>query len=537
MSRSLVLGLVVAAAFGLWSSVEGAEPAFNADFSTGFRSDAFDCDSVVNGGAGAAFSAVAYAQLTSENNETVGTPDEAGAQGWTVSIAAENLMIDTITLEGTDAQPALAGGFEQTEVSPPEGLPNENGDECTGLTGAVSAVVLSLTKPVTLDPEGTADIAVMDVSGQFPANQDESLPVRLLFADGCKGSGQPVLNKVTFKGSTLFPTKGECAFTLFVPPPPPSACHDDGVPAVLYFRTSNDTVEDVGTTYADAPADYDCSEIDVASTILREIAAPSPLEDEIYVGLSENITTGDPPAGAQGWTISVSVDGPDVTLVTDSVTLVGTVAEGALAGGFEQTEAVDPLAEPGGDIVGAQGQGAVSAVVLHLTKPVTLEPVGSATILLMTVAADREPVDPSDTIVVTMKALNGLKGSGQPVQNKATIAGQTVFMKWAAPTELVLARPAGPQVDNFIRCDANDDGKNDIADSIYIINELYRGGPPTACPDAADCNDDEMVDLSDAIYGIEYQFLSGDPPPAPFPGCGADDDQTEASCPKDSTSC
>jgi hypothetical protein len=93
------------------------------------------------------------------------------------------------------------------------------------------------------------------------------------------------------------------------------------------------------------------------------------------------------------------------------------------------------------------------------------------------------------------------------------------------------------EIGNFIRCDPNNDGRSNIADAVWLVNELFRSGPATECPDAADCNDDELIDLSDAAYAVAYRFQDGAAPPPPFPDCGGDDDQTEASCPAGTTRC
>jgi len=66
--------------------------------------------------------------------------------------------------------------------------------------------------------------------------------------------------------------------------------------------------------------------------------------------------------------------------------------------------------------------------------------------------------------------------------------------------------------------DANGDGRLDIADGIYILNWLFRGGPPLPCEKAGDANGDCVLDSSDAVYIIEYQFLDG-PPPVYGVGC------------------
>jgi hypothetical protein len=65
----------------------------------------------------------------------------------------------------------------------------------------------------------------------------------------------------------------------------------------------------------------------------------------------------------------------------------------------------------------------------------------------------------------------------------------------------------------FIPGDANCDGRLDIADGIWVLNYLFRQGPPPCCECAADANNDTVLDASDAVYIIEYQFLDGDPPP------------------------
>ncbi len=75
---------------------------------------------------------------------------------------------------------------------------------------------------------------------------------------------------------------------------------------------------------------------------------------------------------------------------------------------------------------------------------------------------------------------------------------------------------------SFIRGDANDDGAVNIADAIYILQNLFAGGPLIPCPDAADANDDEAVNLADAIYLLQKLFAGGPAIPPPHPACGTD---------------
>lgn len=65
---------------------------------------------------------------------------------------------------------------------------------------------------------------------------------------------------------------------------------------------------------------------------------------------------------------------------------------------------------------------------------------------------------------------------------------------------------------NSSRGDANGDGQVDIADPIFIINYLFRGGPPPATS-RADVDGDGKITGADFQYLLRYLFLSG---PAPI---------------------
>ncbi len=65
------------------------------------------------------------------------------------------------------------------------------------------------------------------------------------------------------------------------------------------------------------------------------------------------------------------------------------------------------------------------------------------------------------------------------------------------------------------RGDANADGTIDLGDAVYILNYLFKGGPPPNPPDSGDANCDGMVELGDAIYLLNYLFKGGPPPGCP----------------------
>ncbi len=84
--------------------------------------------------------------------------------------------------------------------------------------------------------------------------------------------------------------------------------------------------------------------------------------------------------------------------------------------------------------------------------------------------------------------------------------------------------------DGFIRGDANGNLVIEIADPIFLLNNLFRAGRSPPCPDAADADDDGRLNITDAIRVLSYLFLAGPPPPEPFPERGADPTPDELDC-------
>ena len=64
----------------------------------------------------------------------------------------------------------------------------------------------------------------------------------------------------------------------------------------------------------------------------------------------------------------------------------------------------------------------------------------------------------------------------------------------------------------FILGDANDDGKIDVSDVIYLVNYLFIDGPEPEPLEAGDANSDDKIDIADVVYLINYLFLDGPPP-------------------------
>jgi len=63
--------------------------------------------------------------------------------------------------------------------------------------------------------------------------------------------------------------------------------------------------------------------------------------------------------------------------------------------------------------------------------------------------------------------------------------------------------------------DANGDEAANLADAVYIINYVFKGGPAPDPLCVADANDDDAANLADAVHLVNYVFKGGPPPAEP----------------------
>jgi hypothetical protein len=123
----------------------------------------------------------------------------APSAGWRVVAA---------TTDGTAGAEAPEGvrrnGFEKTAITQ-SAAP---GSECDGRSGAVSAVVLSFSDPVTLDPgDSPHDIIRVVVAGETPPQPGDCTDGSIAFVDGCICGAIPIANTVMYQGRTVQPFK------------------------------------------------------------------------------------------------------------------------------------------------------------------------------------------------------------------------------------------------------------------------------------------------------------------------------------------
>ncbi|MEC9476953.1 MAG: dockerin type I domain-containing protein [Planctomycetota bacterium] len=109
-----------------------------------------------------------------------------------------------------------------------------------------------------------------------------------------------------------------------------------------------------------------------------------------------------------------------------------------------------------------------------------------------------------------------------PVVNVVVVGGASLEPALEDGSVTLFPQYAPPDVP-FIRGNCNGDSTINIADAIWILNDLFQNGPSSTCAEACDVNQDDFLDSGDAIFIISYRLLSGPAPSAPFPACGAEE--------------
>lgn len=501
MRSSLLYGLILTGLIVFGVGTASAQPTFDLAVAGGGD---------VVGGAG-----VQSIELTCTMEQ--GGDAEGGAQGWSISLTGDGCAaITAITTDGTLAADVSQGGirntgFEKSEVTNGAGA----GSDCEGLNGAISAVVLSFTMPITLPSDSVNDIAQLAVDVTISEDGDNTGTVS--YTNGCQGVGQPVENTVTWNGQTIDPSFSAAEINCIFE----ATC--EGAPWNLIAQA-----EAVGQSASPNDGLLSAS-IDDEASLSIPVPSGSVGSADVYAAIVSNNDGGD---GVQGWSLSAAVNG-DVTLtgVTTDGTASADVSQGGLRNtGFEKSEVVDPDANNG-------QQGAVSAVVLSFTMPITLDSLGTATILCLSL--ESASAQGPDAVGGSVEWFDGLVGAGQPVANVATVAGATADFCTCQKLNIEFTEVLDPR-NSFIRGDVNSDGKMDIADPINVVNYLFRKGPAPSCADSADANDDANIDVTDVMLMINHQFRAGAAPAAPFPGCGRDgdlEDNDGLGCDNDTQDC
>ncbi|MDE0960403.1 MAG: hypothetical protein OSB09_06455 [Planctomycetota bacterium] len=121
---------------------------------------------------------------------------------------------------------------------------------------------------------------------------------------------------------------------------------------------------------------------------------------------------------------------------------------------------------------------------------------------------------------------DGINGNGMvPINNLVVIEYQSVqsFERFGATYEII-------PVPAFQRGDCNTDTKVDLADAATVIASQFQGYE-VGCLDACDANDDSVINLADSVYLLNFLFKFGPSTPAPGPYTpGADPTEDDLDC-------
>ncbi len=137
------------------------------------------------------------------------------------------------------------------------------------------------------------------------------------------------------------------------------------------------------------------------------------------------------------------------------------------------------------------------------------------------VTANYSNVDPSplagndQPVTSTLEWSDGI--GTPPVVNVVVLGGASFAPDFVNGTVTLNPPIVHPE---FRRGDANQDSIVNLADGIWMLNQLFHGGPSFDCAGAADVNADDQLNAADAIFIFTWLFMGGSPPIAPYPECG-----------------
>ncbi|HVR74265.1 MAG TPA: hypothetical protein VMT52_08035, partial [Planctomycetota bacterium] len=260
---------------------------------------------------------------------------------------------------------------------------------------------------------------------------------------------------------------------------------------------------------------------------------------DVKVFLSNGDTEGS--FGVQGWSYGITLDETELEVTRGAPGVDSMALNGGAGPDFVNYNLADQ--NRGGTLRGVT----VGAVLDRDAPGTTVLAVGAGAsrhIDSITVRS-RQEIPAGGSPRTTELKFSSQLGGDRPLEILAVVGGESIVPD-SSDTKTINLIPRGviDGADRFIRGDANNDARVDIADGIWIINTLFYGGGATACAPAADANDDDRRDLTDAMYIFQYQLQPGrtpgnlfPAPPAPFPNCGSHPDATAENCPQGSSSC
>jgi len=68
------------------------------------------------------------------------------------------------------------------------------------------------------------------------------------------------------------------------------------------------------------------------------------------------------------------------------------------------------------------------------------------------------------------------------------------------------------QFEEYICGDADNNGEVNVADLVYMVNYIFKAGPPPEILESADVNASGEINVADLVYMVDYVFKGGPPP-------------------------
>ncbi len=431
------------------------------------------------------------------------TARKAGIQGWSFGVKHDPAVLDleAATFDGTDGAALFSGGFKTVTIIETKGVK----------VGYIEAIILSFTQPIEAPVSDFFSMSIGSYKVKATAcdgkSGDQTTKVDYAHRELAVPGSPPVDVNLTVGGIALGPDEGvkttgtdvvvKCEGT-----PPPEGL------ALSFDKSDTDLIADKVDTH------------------------------DLQVHLANNATSGK--SEAQGWSYGIQLDVDELEVVKGEPGADSKKLNGGKGPDFVNYNLADQSAD--GKIKGVTVGG-----VIELDQPGTevLSVAAGAKKHLDSIQlrSKKEIAEGGASRKTTVKFTDKL-GGDRPLEVLIVIAGEGIVPDFTDTKEITLLPKGAVAAPKFIRGDANNDARVDIADGIWIINALFYGGTATSCKPAADANDDGKRDLTDAMYIFQFQLQPGatpaklfPAPPAPFPNCGSAAGVTEADCADGSTTC
>jgi hypothetical protein len=232
-------------------------------------------------------------------------------------------------------------------------------------------------------------------------------------------------------------------------------------------------------------------------------------------------------AEVSGWSLGISITGPDLVLDRDLFARCGNDFKMATVNSPIDLGLLhfSPLPVPAHVVdpdLNDQGTGIVDAIILQVGQSLPQEVTVRVLRYRFTVTV---PSTGSRDVVFEYR--DGLQGLGEPIDNEFFVDEPRPVTSFEGCVFTVTASSG----ERFRRGDVDHSGRVSVGDAVSLLLFAF-GARPVPCVDAADANDDGVIDGSDAVFTLLYIFAlaNSSPFPEPFEVAGPDSTIDELGC-------